>query len=112
IMRAKESETSRRFFVSEHALGFFSEEQRRGNFLKGWEAAPPKRTPKWLRELQNLRQGCVLLVVVALAPLLLLNGCAGLVSGSSTNPPPATLSITNVQATSITTATCQIVWTT
>src|SRR5437879_4772460 len=111
-MRAKESQTSRQFFVSEHALGFFSEERQQEHFVKGRQAAVPKRTRKWLRELRNSRQGWMLLVVVALAPLLLLNGCAGLVSGSSTNPPPATLSITNVQATSITTATCQIVWTT
>jgi len=55
----------------------------------------------------------MLLVVVALAPLLLLNGCAGLVSdSSSTNPPPSTLSITNVRTASTTTSTSQIVWTT
>src|SRR5437879_5957066 len=111
-MRAKESQTSRQFFVSEHALGFFSEERQQEHFVKGRQAAVPKRTRKWLRELRNSRQGWMLLVVVALAPLLLLNGCAGLVSGSSTNPPPSTLSITNVQATSTTTYTTQIVWTT
>src|SRR5215472_17575907 len=108
-MRTKESETPRKFFVSEHALGFFSREQQRESFLRGPQAALPKRAQEWLRELQNSWQRCILLVIVALAPLLLLNGCAGLVSGSSTNPPPSTLSITNVQTASITTSTSKIV---
>ncbi len=111
-MRAKESETSRRFFASEHALGFFTEEQQRENFVKGRQAATPKQTQKWLRELRNSWQGCMLLVVVALAPLLLLNGCSGLVSGTTTSPSSTTLDITNVQATSTTTSTTQIDWTT
>src|SRR6266852_8715459 len=44
IMRAKESQTSRQFFVSEHALGFFSEEQQQEHFAKGRQAAQPKQT--------------------------------------------------------------------
>src|SRR6266852_7103901 len=46
IMRAKESQTSRQFFVSEHALGFFSEEHQRRNSVKGLQAAPPIPTQK------------------------------------------------------------------
>jgi centrosomal CEP192-like protein len=113
-MRAKESETSRQFFVSEHALDFFSEEQQREFFLKlkGRQPAPPKQTQEWLRELRNSWQGCMLLVIVTLAPLLLLNGCSGLVSGTTTSPSSTTLDITNVQATSTTTSTTQIDWTT
>src|SRR5260370_8725884 len=64
-----------------------------------------------LRRIRWLWQYGVLLFVVALAPVVL-SGCAGLVSGSSTNPPPSTLNITNVQATSNTTSTIHIVWTT
>ncbi|PYX65751.1 MAG: hypothetical protein DMG78_29455, partial [Acidobacteria bacterium] len=110
-MRAKESQISRQFLVSEHTLGSFSEEQQRGCFVKGRQATPQTQAHEWLRKLQNSWQGCVLLVVLALLALVL-SGCAGLVSGSSTNPPPSTLSITNVQTTSITTSTSQIVWTT
>ena len=111
-MRAKESQTSRQFFASEHAFGFFSDKQQRGNFVKGRQATPQTQThSKRFRELQNSWQGCVLLTVLALVPFVL-SGCAGLVSGSSTNPSPSTLSITNVQATSITAYTTQIVWTT
>ena len=45
---------------------------------------------------------------------MVLSGCSGLVSGASTtgNPPPSALNITNVQATSNTTSSSQIVWTT
>jgi len=46
---------------------------------------------------------------VAVATVLL-NGCAGVLSG--TNTPPPTLSITNVQAVSTTTNSSQIIWTT
>src|SRR5947209_7064155 len=54
----------------------------------------------------------LLLSVAALAPVLL-NGCAGLVSGTSTTGnPPSTLEITNVQTAFTTTSTVQIVWTT
>jgi len=56
--------------------------------------------------------GEVFLLLASLAPLGAITGCSGLVSGSSTNPPPSTLSITNVQATSTTTYTTQIAWTT
>jgi Putative Ig domain/Abnormal spindle-like microcephaly-assoc'd, ASPM-SPD-2-Hydin/Immunoglobulin domain len=52
----------------------------------------------------------VLVSLSALAPVLL-NGCAGMVSSTSNNP-PSTLEITNAQATSPTTSTAQIVWTT
>jgi hypothetical protein len=110
-MRAKESQTSRQFLVSEHALGPFSEEQQRGGFVKGPQATPQTQAHKWLRELQNSWQGCVLLAVLALVPVVL-TGCAGLVSSSSTNPPSSPLNITNVQAASTTTSTSQIVWTT
>jgi HYDIN/CFA65/VesB family protein/Ig-like domain-containing protein/SdrD B-like protein/immunoglobulin I-set domain protein len=110
-MRAKENQTSRQFLVSEHALGSFSEEQQRGGFVKGRQAIPQTQAHKWLRQLQNSWHGCVLLAVLALV-LVVLSGCAGLVSGTSTNLPPSTLSITNVQTTSLTTSTSQIVWTT
>src|SRR5712664_1916917 len=52
-------------------------------------------------------------VLVSLAALVsvLLNGCAGLASGNgTTGSPPSTLEITNVQVTSPTTSTAQIVW--
>src|SRR6266478_5941444 len=52
--------------------------------------------------------------VVAFGPMML-GGCAGVVSGTSTTgnpPPPTTLDITNVQAAPTTTSTAQIVWTT
>ncbi len=52
----------------------------------------------------------VLVSLSALAPVLL-NGCAGMVNSTSNNP-PSTLEITNAQATSPTTSTAQIVWTT
>ncbi len=40
-------------------------------------------------------------------------GCSGLVAGNNGNPPPpSTLVITNVQSTSVTTVSCQVVWTT
>ncbi|HEY6945386.1 MAG TPA: hypothetical protein VI431_09630, partial [Candidatus Acidoferrum sp.] len=44
---------------------------------------------------------------------MLLNGCAGFVSGANTTtPPPTTVNITNVQAISTTTSSTQVVWTT
>jgi hypothetical protein len=46
------------------------------------------------------------------APLVLLNGCAGLVSVNGSNTTPSTLSITSVQAVPATTSTSQIAWTT
>src|SRR5467141_2323312 len=52
-------------------------------------------------------------VLVSLAALVsvLLNGCAGLASSNgTTGSPPSTLEITNVQVTSPTTSTAQIVW--
>src|SRR5712664_295332 len=52
-------------------------------------------------------------VLVSLAALVsvLLNGCTGITGGNSTTGnPPSTLEITNVQITSPTTSTAQIVW--
>ena len=54
-------------------------------------------------------QRSLVLTLVAVATVLL-NGCAGVLSG--TNTPPPTLSITNVQAVSTTTNSSQIIWTT
>src|SRR5258707_985286 len=50
-------------------------------------------------------------VLVSLAALVsvLLNGCAGLANGTTGNP-PSTLEITNVQTTSPTTSSAQILW--
>ena len=39
-------------------------------------------------------------------------GCSGLVAGNNGNPPPTTLTITNVLAGSATTSSCQVYWTT
>jgi len=39
-------------------------------------------------------------------------GCSGLVAGNNGNPPPTTLTITNVLAGSATTSSCQVNWTT
>jgi len=66
-----------------------------------------------IRKIRSVLRHGALLFVVALAPIVL-SGCAGLVSSASTgNPPPQpALQITNVQAASATTSTCQIVWTT
>jgi hypothetical protein len=71
-----------------------------------------KSTEVAFRKVRNLLQPTVLLLV-ALAPLVL-NGCAGLVSGANTTstPPTTTLDITNVQAVPATPTTSQIVWTT
>ena len=55
-------------------------------------------------------QDCVLLMFLALTPVLLI-GCAGLVSGTPSTPPP-TLDITNVSAISSTPFTTQVTWTT
>jgi len=54
-------------------------------------------------------QRSLALTLVAVATVLL-NGCAGVLSG--TNTPPPTLSITSVQAVSTTTNSSQIIWTT
>ena len=52
-----------------------------------------------------------LLVSLAALASVLLNGCAGFASGTSTTGnPPSTLEITNVQITSPTTSTAQIAW--
>src|SRR6266705_2409598 len=110
MMTAKERRTSRQFLVYQDALGFFSEEQQRRGFVKGRQATPQTQAHKWLRELQNSWQGCVLLAVLALVPAVL-SGCAGLVSGTSTNPLP-TLVISNVQTGSVSTSGSQVIWTT
>jgi HYDIN/CFA65/VesB family protein/centrosomal CEP192-like protein/Ig-like domain-containing protein len=107
-MRAKKRATSPQFFSSDCTLDLFSEEQRRKNLVTG---GPPKQQ-KWPREIQNSSPDCLLFVVLALASLWLLNGCAGLVSGTTTSPSSTTLDITNVQAMSTTTDTTQVVWTT
>ena len=52
----------------------------------------------------------VFLLLLGLAPLVL-GGCAGFVSGTTT-PPPTTVNITNVQTISTTTSSTQVVWTT
>jgi hypothetical protein len=66
-----------------------------------------------IRKIRSALQRGVLLFAVALIPVVL-SGCAGLVSGTSSgNPPPQlTLDITNVQAAPATTSTSQVVWTT
>ena len=81
--------------------------------MRGGPIDSRSQTERSLRKTWGLPQHALLAAVVALAPLLL-NGCAGVVSGTSTtgNPPPSTLNITNVQAASATTSTTQIVWTT
>src|SRR6266404_5609073 len=62
-----------------------------------------------LEGIQRENLGLSFLILLALAPMVL-NGCAGFVSGANSAPSPTTLVITNVQATSTTTATSQIVW--
>src|SRR5689334_24297794 len=58
-----------------------------------------------------LQHGAVLSVLMLAA--LGLGGCAGLVSGTTGNPPSSsTLTISNVQTTSTTTSTSQIAWAT
>lgn len=52
----------------------------------------------------------VFLLLLGSTPMVL-GGCAGFVSGTTT-PPPTTVNITNVQAISTTTSSTQIVWTT
>jgi hypothetical protein len=81
--------------------------------MRGGPIDSRSQSERSLRKTRGLPQHALLAAVVALAPLLL-NGCAGVVSGTSTtgNPPPSTLNITNVQAASATTSTTQIVWTT
>ena len=112
-MGSKESKTSRQLFACKYAHGFLSKEQQRENPVKGGLVPPPRETRKWPREIPSLWLGRMLMFVGALAALLVLNGCAGLVSGANTtSSPPVALDITNVQATPTTTSTSQINWTT
>jgi hypothetical protein len=60
------------------------------------------------RKIWNVLQYGVLVSLAALVSVLL-NGCAGLANGTTGNP-PSTLEITNVQTTSPTTSSAQIVW--
>ncbi|HET8925075.1 MAG TPA: choice-of-anchor D domain-containing protein [Candidatus Acidoferrum sp.] len=82
---------------------------------KNWKRVGPSsqqmRTPDLLREFGKFLEKRTLLAALALAPLTIISGCAGLVSGNNTTP-PTTLTISNVQATSMTTSATQIVWST
>ncbi len=60
------------------------------------------------RKIWNVLQYGVLVSLAALVSVLL-NGCAGLANGTTGNP-PSTLEITNVQTTSPTTSSAQILW--
>ncbi len=112
-MGSKESKTSRQLFACEYAHGFLSKEQLRENPVKGGLVPPPRETREWPREIPSLWPGRMLMFVGGLAALLVLNGCAGLVSGANTtSSPPVALDITNIQATPTTTSTSQINWTT
>ena len=66
-----------------------------------------------IRKIRSVLQRGVLLFVVALTAVVL-SGCAGLVSGTTSGnpPPPPTLDITNIQTGSVTTASSQVIWTT
>src|SRR5260370_42610949 len=80
--------------------------------MRGGQIDSRNRTELSPRKIGNVLQHGVLLSVVALGPLVL-SGCAGLVSGANTAPPPpSTLDITNVQTGSVTTSSSQIAWTT
>src|SRR6266699_4985181 len=71
-----------------------------------------KRTAASVSRISSAFQHGVVFSVLMFAALVL-GGCAGLVSGTTSNPPsPSTLVISNVQTTSTTTSTSQIVWTT
>src|SRR6266851_6910395 len=72
----------------------------------------------WGQENRNLEEGivhlrsCIFLFALVIASFGFV-GCSGLVAGNNGNPPPpSTLVITNVQSTSVTTVSCQVVWTT
>src|SRR6266480_2497284 len=71
-----------------------------------------KRTAASVSRISSAFQHGVVFSVLMFAALVL-GGCAGLVSGTTSNPPsPSTLVISNVQTTSTTTSTSQIEWTT
>src|SRR5713226_3678330 len=72
----------------------------------------------WGQENRNLEEGivhlrsCIFLFALVIASFGFV-GCSGLVAGNNGNPPPpSTLVITNVQSTSVTTVSSQVVWTT
>src|SRR5690348_12134388 len=108
-MKVKRHQNSHHSFVQEHLLAVLSEKI---NLLKRRRDEPRGKTPNWFREPQNSWLSYLLLTAVTLTPLVLLGGCAGLVSSTTNNLPPTTLLITNVQTTSVTTSSIQIVWTT
>src|SRR6266550_1208155 len=71
-----------------------------------------KRTAASVSRISSAFQHGAVFSVLMFAALVL-GGCAGLVSGTTSNPPsPSTLVISNVQTTSTTTSTSKIVWTT
>ena len=71
-----------------------------------------KRTAASVSRISSAFQHGAVFSVLMFAALVL-GGCAGLVSGTTSNPPsPSTLVISNVQTTSTTTSTSQIEWTT
>src|SRR6266550_3526378 len=71
-----------------------------------------KRTAASVSRISSAFQHGAVFSVLMFAALVL-GGCAGLVSGTTSNPPsPSILVISNVQTTSTTTSTSQIVWTT
>ena len=101
-MKAKIVQKAARISVRESALDLVRGRVYRRGPQKVASQEPLKQSQKW---------GCAALSVLALATMVL-SGCAGLVSGTTTTTPPPTLSITNVQGTSTSTSAAQITWTT
>src|ERR1700674_3822717 len=83
--------------------------------MKAGHVESRKRTQISFRKVRKQLQHCAVLLVVALAPVVLLSGCTRLGSSASTTgnpPPPSALDITNVQTSSVSTSSSQVVWTT
>ncbi len=77
-MRAKRSQRSIQISVCERALDL-----PRLNSCQQSAAAAPQKPQKWFCKVRNSRARCAILTVLVLASVLLLNGCAGFVSGAS-----------------------------
>jgi len=85
-MRTRKSRASRQSDVCGHALTTVRGEIERESSAEVWQGSQQTQLQRWLRELRNSWQSCMLLTMSALASLLLFNGCAGFVAGNTKSP--------------------------